>query len=139
MTLGDKSYPDAINELQDIIDKKNTFTHSDIDRLSKKVFALKKKYIENEKNYRVLKHIHEILHHERSKLNSLKMSVISTMGSIFLPLGFIVGYFGMNFQSMGSPSLNSGVFSVKHIDKFVIGISVGLALVIIIMYKIRFH
>ena len=101
--------------------------------------CLKKKYIENEKNYRVLKHIHEILHHERFKLNSLKMSVISTMGSIFLPLGFIVGYFGMNFKSMGSPSLNSGVFSVKHVDKFVIAGSVCLTLLIVIMYKIRFH
>ena len=36
------------------------------------------------------------------------------IGTIFIPLSFIVGFFGMNFESMGSPSLKKGIFTIKH-------------------------
>jgi Mg2+ and Co2+ transporter CorA len=36
------------------------------------------------------------------------------IGTIFIPLTFIVGFFGMNFQSMGVPSLKKGIFTIKH-------------------------
>jgi Mg2+ and Co2+ transporter CorA len=60
------------------------------------------------------------------------------MGTIFLPLGFIVGYFGMNFKSMGSPSLNSGVFSIKHVEKFIAGLSLFIMIIVAVIYNLHF-
>ena len=130
--------PSDINDLYKEIEQKKKYTHKELNHMTEKVFALKKKYIENEKEYKLLQHMHEILHHERRKMNSLKMTVISAMGTIFLPLGFIVGYFGMNFKSMGSPSLNSGVFSIKHVEKFIAGLSLFIMIIVAVIYNLHF-
>lgn len=130
--------PSDINDLYKEIEQKKKYTHKELNHMTEKVFALKKKYIDNEKEYKLLQHMHEILHHERRKMNSLKMTVISAMGTIFLPLGFIVGYFGMNFKSMGSPSLNSGVFSIKHVEKFIAGLSLFIMIIVAVIYNLHF-
>lgn len=127
-----------ISDLYEEIEQKKKYTHKELNYVTEKVFALKKKYIENEKEYKVLQHMHEILHHERDKMDSLKMTIISALGTIFLPLGFIVGYFGMNFKSMGSPSLNSGVFSIKHVEKFIAGLSILMVIFVVAIYKLHF-
>ena len=36
------------------------------------------------------------------------------IGTIFIPLSFIVGFFGMNFESMGVPSIKKGIFTIKY-------------------------
>jgi len=38
---------------------------------------------------------------------------------IYLPLAVIVGYFGMNFKSMGAPSLHNGIYSMVSGQVFV--------------------
>ncbi len=48
----------------------------------------------------------------RRQSNTLGLLAIIQM--IFLPLSIVVGYFGMNFKSMGSPSRELGVFSTSH-------------------------
>lgn len=47
------------------------------------------------------------------------INLIATINMIFLPLAVIVGWFGMNFKSMGAPSLNNGIFTVKYGQTFV--------------------
>ena len=130
--------PSDINDLYKEIEQKKKYTHKELNHMAEKVFALKKKYIENDKEYKVLQHMHEILHHERKKMDSLKMTIISALGTIFLPLGFIVGYFGMNFKSMGSPSLSTGVFSTKHVEKFIAGLSILMVILVVAIYKLHF-
>jgi len=39
------------------------------------------------------------------------------IGTIFIPLSFIVGFFGMNFESMGVPSIKKGIFTIKYAQR----------------------
>lgn len=48
------------------------------------------------------------------------ISLIAIINLIFLPLTVIVGWFGMNFESMGAPTLrNKGIFGIKYGQTFV--------------------
>lgn len=132
------SIPKDVNELYEVINKTKKFTHKKIDELKEKVFRLKIKYIENEKIYRILDHIITILGHENRKLNTLKMTLISALGTIFLPLSFITGYFGMNFRSMGNPSLKKGILATKHVEVFIFALSIISMIVIGSVYYIHF-
>ena len=49
---------------------------------------------------------------------------------IFLPIMALTGYFGMNFKSMGIPSLDTGIYNVKHGQHFIL----YLSLVMIVIY-----
>lgn len=51
---------------------------------------------------------------------------------IFLPLCVLVGYYGMNFKSMGSPALKNGVFNMPDGQLFV----TGIVLVLVIIYSL---
>lgn len=52
--------------------------------------------------------------HQESILKGFESHLLTLIATIFLPLSFIVGFFGMNFKSMGAPSLSRGIFNVKH-------------------------
>ena len=49
------------------------------------------------------------------------LHILTIVETIFLPLGVITGYFGMNFQSMGNDLGNkpSGIYSIKYGQLFV--------------------
>ena len=130
--------PSDINELDEELQNTKKFTHKNIDTFKEKVYALKMKYIENEKVSQILQNMIEILNHKTHKLNSLKMTIISALGTIFLPLGFITGYFGMNFRSMGNPTLSSGVLATKNVERFILALSIFCISVIGGIYYINF-
>ena len=48
------------------------------------------------------------------------INILTIINLIFYPLSIIVGYFGMNFGSMGSPAGKTGIFSIKHGQLWVI-------------------
>ena len=50
-----------------------------------------------------------ILRQQKSNIN-----VLTWVNTIFMPLTPIVGFYGMNFASMGSPSRSAGPFAMKH-------------------------
>jgi Mg2+ and Co2+ transporter CorA len=50
-----------------------------------------------------------ILRQQKSNIN-----LLTWVNTIFMPLTLIVGFYGMNFASMGSPSRTSGPFAMKH-------------------------
>lgn len=132
---------DLPQELQKIYEEiKNTkkFTHAKISELKTQLFKMKVKYADNEKLYRIAENIDDNLDEENKKLNNLKMTVISALGTIFLPLGFITGFFGMNFNSMGNPTLKKGILAVKHVDKFIITLSVFSIIIVSALYYINF-
>lgn len=54
---------------------------------------------------------------------------------IFLPLCVLVGYYGMNFKSMGSPALKNGVFNIHDGQLFV----TGIVLVLVIIYSLMIY
>ena len=45
--------------------------------------------------------------------------LLTAIATIFLPLSFIVGFFGMNFRSMGAPSLKTGIFTIHQAQRYV--------------------
>ena len=114
------------------------YLKTNITELKRQLFDLKVKYAVNEKIYRIAENIDDNLDEEDKRLNNLKMTMISALGTIFLPLGFITGFFGMNFNSMGNPTLNKGILSVKHVDKFIVGISIFIIVIVGSLYYINF-
>lgn len=134
-------HPNLPSELHKIYEEiKNTkkFTHKKISELKTQLFDMKVKYADNEKLYRIAENIDNNLDQENKKLNNLKMTVISALGTIFLPLGFITGFFGMNFNTMGNPTLKKGILAVKHVDKFIITLSIFSIIIISALYYINF-
>lgn len=134
-------HPNLPSELHKIYEElKNTkkFTHKKISELKTQLFEMKVKYADNEKLYRIAENIDNNLDEENKKLNNFKMTVISALGTIFLPLGFITGFFGMNFNTMGNPTLKKGILAVRHVDKFIITLSVFSTIIISALYYINF-
>lgn len=64
------------------------------------------------------------MEHKQTVLKGFESHLLSLIATIFLPLSFIVGFFGMNFKAMGAPSLAKGVFTVKHAPLHLMGISI---------------
>ena len=68
-----------------------------------------------------------ILRQQKSNIN-----LLTWVNTIFMPLTLIVGFYGMNFASMGSPSRTTGLFTMKHGQLwvfFLFGIAILLTLV----------
>ena len=68
-----------------------------------------------------------ILRQQKSNIN-----LLTWVNTIFMPLTLIVGFYGMNFASMGSPSRTTGPFATKHGQLwvfFLFGIAILLTLV----------
>jgi len=71
------------------------------------------------------------------------LDILTLISLIFLPIGAIVGYFGMNFGSMGNPTgSGSGILNIKYGQLFVYSlffISILITLIIIHrFYNFRF-
>ncbi len=66
-------------------------------------------------------------------LNS-HLKVLTFITAVLTPAGVLVGYFGMNFSDMGSPSNGMGVYSLKHGHFIVFGILVAIVLFMTYMY-----
>lgn len=130
--------PKEIKDIYDEVLETKKFTHKLIDEYKRELFKLKMKYATNEEMYNILEHIDDNLDHENRKLNNFKMTIVSALGTIFLPLGFITGYFGMNFRSMGNPSLKTGVLATKHVERFIFSLSIFSIIVISTLYYINF-
>ena len=51
--------------------------------------------------------------------SNFQRHLLTIIATIFLPLSFIVGFFGMNFRSMGVPSLKKGIFTINQAQRYV--------------------
>lgn len=70
------------------------------------------------------------------KKRSSSLDTLTRVNTIFLPLTLIVGYFGMNFQSMGAPSNKTGIFTLKYGQGFVFFLMLISIVFIFILIKI---
>ncbi len=105
---------DEINKLESELN--NNLSIQDINKYLEKVIKLKRKNINNNSEYKLLSHIQEYLEYKLNKKNHQNISLLSFVNTLFLPFGIIVGYFGMNFKSLGNPALNKGI--LKDYDAF---------------------
>ena len=83
------------------------FNGEDIDH--KKFFLLKKELIDNRENCKDLLNLYELLESTIDKLQTDKMNkrlnILTIWSTLFLPLSFFTGLFGMNFNDI--PFLSS--------------------------------
>ena len=108
----------AFIKMKEFPDWKNKYKDLDI-------YSEKLNKIEQINDY-IYNYIYKIKH--RDFLNDFA----SIIQIIFLPLVVLVGYYGMNFKSMGSPSLKKGVFADHYGQVFV----TGIALLLVIIYSL---
>lgn len=115
----------------DNIKNQNT---NELHEFMKEIYEKKKKYIEKNIEYELLDHMENVVKYYLQRIETGKTHLLTLVNLIFLPLGFIVGFFGMNFKSMGTPSLSKGIFTVKHSEKLVFLLSFLSAISIIMFY-----
>lgn len=132
--------PSDIEELYKEIrsDNKTRFTHSDINNMKSKLFDLEIKYLDNNQLFTMLQHMNSVLDYENNKLNSTKMTIISAITTIFVPLGFITGYFGMNLRSMGNETLNRGILAHKYLNTFILLVTALTIVTFGVAYYVNF-
>ena len=78
----------------------------------------------------------EYLNHQLNVLNANRNQLLTIIATIFLPLGFIVGFFGMNFKSMGTPTEGKGILNLKHGEIIVFVFSILFIVVGILLFYI---
>ena len=125
-----------IDALEKEIQETKKFTETKVAEFMERTFELEKKYLDNtSKEWQKISHFSTYLRYKYNLNEAFKSHLLTLISTIFLPLGVIVGFFGMNFKSMGAPSLrNTGIFNVKHAEKVIVGISVVSSIIIIFIF-----
>lgn len=103
-----------------------------------RVYALKEVNLENDTRFKILSHIQDVLQYENEKLNHFKSTVMTLVNTVFLPLGVLTGFFGMNFASMGNPDIKKGILSVQNSETFVFGLMFFFFIVTVLMFEFLF-
>ena len=85
-----------------------------------------------DKNLEIIKDFNTALHNKRQTKAIDSLTIVNT---IFLPLTLIVGYFGMNFKSMGCPTNKTGILTMDYGQIFVIGLCISITLLIYLLFK----
>lgn len=85
-----------------------------------------------DKNLEIIKDYNTSLHNKRQTKAIDSLTIVNT---IFLPLTLIVGYFGMNFKSMGCPTLKTGILTMEYGQIFVIGLLVSITIIVYLLFK----
>ena len=88
-----------------------------------------KNYIDLIRNYNDL-----ILQHKQKK----SLDIIALISLIFVPLGLITGYFGMNFEGFGGPAVSNkikkGILTINHPHVFAFFTFALSSIIMILIY-----
>lgn len=113
-----KQYLDELDKLENIVENSDKYisNQGDIVKYIDKLIDLEGNFLEdeNKKEWNRIQRLHKYLNHLLVRRRDLLSSVLTMVTTIFLPLGVLVGYFGMNFRSMGVPSLKKGIFTINN-------------------------
>ena len=132
-----------INNIE-LLEKKflseKTYTSKICHNYINNVYQLKIKYRDNNRQLKSLDIILDIIKHKLQRIRDIRSTIVSMITMIFLPLGFIVGFFGMNFRSMGNATLDYGIYSIKNAEIFIIIIiSILIILTILVQYYLKYN
>lgn len=104
-----------IDNFFNYLKNKSSWNKNDVKKSINKLYVFKKIAA----NSKIKKYNEKIdfyidyLKYVKEDLESLHQNIFSMIGTIFIPLSFIVGFFGMNFKSMGVPTLKDGILTLK--------------------------
>ena len=137
--MSNSKRPDEVEQLEKRFLSEEKYTRNICHKYINDVYRLKIKFRHNDKELKSLDIILDIIKHKLERIRDIRESIVTVITTIFLPLGFLVGFFGMNFKSMGCPSLESGIYSIKNAELFVV-IILGLSaiLTILVLYYLKY-
>lgn len=130
-----------LDQLEEVIETDESISMEDISTYKKQLFHLEKHFVsdDNINGWNRINRLHKYLQHLQENHNSIKSSILTIIATVFLPLGVIVGYFGMNFQSMGVPSLKHGIFTKKNAQHYVLMLCFISTLVVLLFFYFMDH
>lgn len=117
----------------EILEQHQNMKEQELQQIMRQIFKEKMKNLDNYSIIQQLDELESIIKFQLKNIQSNKHNYLILVNLVFLPLGFITGFFGMNFRSMGTPSLSKGILTIPHGEKFVFGLSL-LSSISIIMY-----
>lgn len=126
----------SLDEIIEEINNKKSWNLKNAKRVLDYLYEIKKNtYIhKNEDKIKIIDFYIDYLKHQIDVLNDFQSHLLTLVATIFLPLSFITGFFGMNFKSMGVPSLKNGVFTIKHASEKIILFSIILIFITIFLF-----
>lgn len=123
-----------INNLYEDIQKIKKFDHTIIDNYMNDIYKIKSSNVQTKDEK--IKYMIDFLNYQSDKLNTHKQYLISLFTTIFLPLGVITGYFGMNFKSMGNLGIHhKGILSLKNSQIYILVSSIIFIILTVLFYK----
>lgn len=87
----------------------------------------------------IINHYIKYLDHQSKYLDFFSNNILTLVATIFLPLTFITGFFGMNFESMGVPSLKKGIFTIKNADFWIAIFSIAIIIIMGYQFNQVYH
>jgi len=126
MALVDKNVPgktplDKLKYLENKIETDSNISNRSIHTYIGELIYLEQFFLSDKEKpeWNRLQRLHTYLKHLLEQHQEFKGNILTIIATIFLPLGVIVGFFGMNFKSMGVPSLKKGIFNTPHAQHYV--------------------
>ena len=126
---------EKLNKIDErIVNEKHTI------ELLNEYHSLKKEILEKEistndkifkKLNKKIKLIDDYINYSNSLKQKNNIDFLTFINTVFLPIGIIVGYFGMNFSGMGNPTLKTGILSMKNPQSYIFKLSVGSGLILL--------
>lgn len=129
-----------LNNLEELIMKDQHISTMDLNKYIRKTIDLEKYFLQDgrtdKKNWLRIQRINKYLQQIQIEQHHLKNNILTIVATIFLPLGVIVGYFGMNFRSMGSPTLKTGIFTTDKAQIYVFLLCIIASCIILFLFYI---
>ena len=134
-----KQPPITLDDLIKMINNKKSWNLKNAKETVDYLYEYQRKYFKN-KDKNKIKQIEfyiNYLNHQIDVLDDFQNHLLTLIATIFLPLTFITGFFGMNFKSMGVPSLKNGIFTIKNADEKIILFSfISIFIIVYLFYGV---
>ena len=127
---------DKLKYLENKIETETYISNTNIRNYIEEIIYLEQFFLTDNttKEWKRLQRLHTYLKHLLDQHKKFQVDILTIIATIFLPLGVIVGFFGMNFKSMGAPSLKKGIFNIPHAQHYVFGLGLIASILVIVIY-----